>query len=176
MVEKNPELRRVLCERRGERDSAVNEGRVVLGMRGNDPKTPNIVSRLTILMSDAILQTPFPGRFRSSVSSYDLLSVQPSSEKQFRSACSDLDVDIISLDISKPLSFKIRATQVNLAISRGICFEIRYSQAVERHEALGNIVAGAKSLLKACKGRNLIVSSGTGNPFHARPPQDVENL
>lgn len=127
-------------------------------------------------MTDAITQTPFPGKFKSSTQTYDLFSVQPHNEKQFRSACSDLDVDIITFDFSEPLSYKIRSTQVSLAISRGIYFEICYSQAIEQQKFLRNAISGVQSLMKACKGRNLIMGSGAKDFMYLRPPRDVENL
>jgi len=45
-------------------------------------------------------------------------------------ACSVLDIDIISLDFSSRLPFYLKLPMINLAIERGIHFEINYSASL----------------------------------------------
>ncbi len=56
--------------------------------------------------------------------SYDLLAVQPLSERVFAQACTSLDVDIISLDVTKRLAFRLKPASIKSAVDRGIHFEV----------------------------------------------------
>lgn len=64
------------------------------------------------------------------VASYDLLAVQPTTEKLFQAACSTFEVDIISLDMGSRLPFFLKGPMVNVALQRGIFFEISYGAAI----------------------------------------------
>ena len=59
-----------------------------------------------------------------------MIAVQPSTEKLFQSACSNQDIDLISLDMSSRLPFYIKGPPVALAMSKGIFFEITYSRGI----------------------------------------------
>lgn len=56
--------------------------------------------------------------------SYDLLAVQPQSERAFALACTSLDVDVISTDLSKRLPFRFKPALVKSALARGVHFEV----------------------------------------------------
>jgi ribonuclease P/MRP protein subunit RPP1 len=56
--------------------------------------------------------------------------VCPSTEKLFQQCCQNLDIDVISLDLSSKLPFSIKTPTVQQAVTRGISFEIRYSHAL----------------------------------------------
>ena len=59
----------------------------------------------------------------------------PTTEKLFAQCCEKLDIDIISLDLSKRLPFFIKPKQVNVAMDRGIYFEIGYSASIQDQHA-----------------------------------------
>uniref|UniRef100_F0X4B7 Cgd3_1620 protein n=1 Tax=Cryptosporidium parvum TaxID=5807 RepID=F0X4B7_CRYPV len=63
---------------------------------------------------------------------YDLVSVRPTTQNALNSAISSVECDIISIDISSAprLPFIIKRPQINLAISRGIFFELDISQCI----------------------------------------------
>ena len=85
-----------------------------------------IFTRLSILMDDNLAIHSS----NAAVASYDLVSVQPTTERMFQTACHSLDIDIISIDMGSRLSFQLRPATINSAIQRGIWFEIRYSPAL----------------------------------------------
>jgi RNase P/RNase MRP subunit p30 len=63
--------------------------------------------------------------------SYDIVAVCPSNEKLFQQCCQNLEIDIISLDLSHKLPFSVKTPIVQQAIARGIHFEICYSSALK---------------------------------------------
>jgi ribonuclease P/MRP protein subunit RPP1 len=95
--------------------------------------------------------------------SYDLVAVQPQDEKMFALACKQLDVDIISFDFTQRLDYHFKLPNVNSAISRGICFEICYADALKNQSGLGNFLEGATALIRATKGKNVIISSNANS-------------
>eukprot|EP00731_Ephydatia_muelleri_P021706 Em0014g297a len=107
---------------------------------------------------------------------YDLLAVRPGSEKVFQHACSTLNIDIISLDLSQRIPFYMKYPQVSQAMERGLHFEICYSPAIRDVTARRNVIANAQELVKMTKGKNIILSSEARSDFELRPPEDVSNL
>ena len=63
-------------------------------------------------------------------SHWDIVAIQPLTEKAFLFACSNPDIDLISLDMSERLPFYLKPPQIQLALSKGIYFEISYSKAI----------------------------------------------
>ncbi|KAJ8317014.1 hypothetical protein KUTeg_004918 [Tegillarca granosa] len=86
--------------------------------------------------------------FKSSeqVQSFELIAVQPTSEKTFH------------------------------ALERGIHFEIQYSPAIRDSSTRKNTISNALSLMSCCKGKNVILTSGCLKPIELRGPYDVANL
>lgn len=90
--------------------------------------------------------------------------------------CGHVDADIVSLDLSGRLPFRIKNGPINLAVSRGMVFEIRYSPAIRDQNARRNLIANAAALAKVTKGRNIIISSDAQAVLELRAPADVINL
>ncbi len=61
---------------------------------------------------------------------YDILAVQPMTEKTLLHACSNLECDIITLDLSTRLPFFLKRSTLGIAIERGIFFEITYGASL----------------------------------------------
>ena len=135
-------------------------------------------SRITLELDDqhanyALTSNPL-------VQQFDVVAVVPKSEKAFQLACSTLDIDMISLDLSSSggrLPFNIKNNLVGEAISRGVFFEVSYSAALndagQRRNLFGNMVP----LVRATKGgRNVVISSGASEPIDFRAPQDIINM
>ncbi|KAI9141205.1 RNase P subunit p30, partial [Paraphysoderma sedebokerense] len=110
------------------------------------------------------------------ITSFDILSVTPTNDKLFQIACSTLDVDIISLDLSERLPFYIKRNLVGVAIERGIVFEICYSKAIRDPSARRNLISNAANLIRVTKGKNIILSSDAMKAMDVRGPFDVINL
>ncbi|KAL1921386.1 uncharacterized protein VTP21DRAFT_11102 [Calcarisporiella thermophila] len=108
--------------------------------------------------------------------SYDLLAVKPTTEKGFQHACSTLEIDIITLDLSTRLPFYLKHTTVGQAIDRGIYFEIGYGGAIRDNSARRHLISNAQALVRVTHGKNLILSSEAQRALELRGPYDVINL
>jgi ribonuclease P/MRP protein subunit RPP1 len=110
------------------------------------------------------------------LNSYDILAVQPQSERAFAFACNSLDVDIISLDLSKRLSYRFRPDLIKSALQRGVHFEILYAPLLREPGSRRQMFANAQSLARETRGRGIIISSGARTAIELRGPYDIVNL
>ncbi|EPZ31378.1 RNase P subunit p30 domain-containing protein [Rozella allomycis CSF55] len=111
------------------------------------------------------------------VKQYDILSVQPTTEKAFMSVCSNVDFDILSLDMSNRISFLVKHKQAKQLHEKKVQIEITYtsfmaSDDIQKRYALSN----AMQLVRSSGGKNIIFSSGTLDSFKLRGPEDVSNM
>lgn len=65
---------------------------------------------------------------------------------------------------------------LDIAVKRGISFEIIYSPMISVSGSRKEIIAGTKVLLQYLRGRNIIISSGTDSMLSLRGPNDVINI
>ena len=110
---------------------------------------------------------------------YKILSITPLSDAAFKAACSNADIDIISIDLSKYDPKKLWK-EIKPAINRGLCVELLYSNFIMElpegarvRQALFN---AAKSVTFLLRGRNIIMSCGGLGPDFIRKPSDVVNI
>ncbi|KAI8368156.1 RNase P subunit p30-domain-containing protein [Radiomyces spectabilis] len=113
------------------------------------------LTRITIETSSAVSNDTLT-QLRST---FDLIAVRPSTLNTFEDACYNLNIDIISLDCSVRLPFRVDAHSVQKAIQRGVYFEITYSAGIRDTTARGYFLQVANILVCATNGNNLIVSS-----------------
>ncbi|KAG0043761.1 hypothetical protein BGZ83_011059 [Gryganskiella cystojenkinii] len=132
-------------------------------------------SRLT-LVADDISQNYGFNTNNPAVSSYDILAVQPTSEKMFQAACQTFEVDIISLDMSARLPFYLKHSTVGLAMERGIYFELCYGAAIRDATARRNLISNAQSLIRVTRGKNIILTSQAMRAMELRGPYDIVNF
>ncbi|KAK6372417.1 RNA-binding RNA processing protein rpp1 [Lithohypha guttulata] len=116
------------------------------------PPGLTVLTRLTLTISD----TSQNHRIQSLVSTYDLLALRPTTDKALQLCCSSLDCDLVSLDLTSRLPFPIKFKTVASALQRGI--------------------SGAASLIRATRGRGIVLSSEARNALGIRGPHDVVNL
>ncbi|KAF4359280.1 hypothetical protein G4B88_024244 [Cannabis sativa] len=107
---------------------------------------------------------------------YDLVSVRPLNQTIFDQACERLEVDIIAIDFSEKLPFRLKLPMVKAAIKRGVFFEITYSNLITDIQARRQMITSAKLLVDWTRGKNLIISSAASSVFELRGPYDVANL
>ncbi|MED6158344.1 hypothetical protein PIB30_031974 [Stylosanthes scabra] len=107
---------------------------------------------------------------------YDLLAIKPSNQVTFDMACQKSDVDIITIDFSKKLPFKIKSNMVKVAAERGVCFEVSYSGLLTDTDVRRPWIHGAKYLMEWARRRNVIISSAAPSVNDLRGPCDVANL
>ncbi|KAJ9615793.1 RNA-binding RNA processing protein rpp1 [Cladophialophora chaetospira] len=140
------------------------------------PKTIiSVLTRLTLTISDATQNH----RLTQFSPAYNLLALRPTTEKTLQLCCTSLECDLISLDLSQRLTYNIKFKTVSSALQRGIRFEICYSPAIQasgNSEARRNLISGATQLIRATRGRRIILSSEAKNALGARGPHDVMNL
>jgi len=141
----------------------------------NNKKDIKQFSRLTIIINDASQNYALNSN-NETISAYDIIAVQPQNEKIFQLACSVLDIDIISLDFSSRLPFYLKLPMVNLAIERGIHFEITYGASIRDTTARKHLISNAANLVRVTRGKNIIISSEAQKALEIRGPYDIINL
>ncbi|CAJ1081298.1 ribonuclease P protein subunit p30 [Xyrichtys novacula] len=131
-----------------------------------------VLNRLTVVMSDSSHFRPTAPEYRR----FDLLAVQPTSEKLFHVACMTLDIDIICITVTEKLPFFFKRAPINGAVERGVMFEVSYAAAIRDATMRRYTIANATSLMETCKGKNVILSSAAEKPLELRGPYDITNL
>ncbi|XP_038045954.1 ribonuclease P protein subunit p30-like [Patiria miniata] len=113
---------------------------------------------------------------QDNIQSYDLLAVQPTTEKMFHMACTKLEIDIVCVDMTEKLPFYFKRVAINAAIERGLYFEIPYAPAIRDSTMRKNVLSNAMALITLCRGKNVIITSQATKPLEIRGPHDVANL
>jgi len=154
-------------------------------------KFPNLklFTRVTIVIND-----PSQCQGLSKLqNSFDILAVQPVSERALILCTTNLDIDLISFSMGSKLPFFIKHKTVGSAIEKGIKFEICYSPMIGgsaaytmsndnlRLSSTGQLIRknffnNALQLIRASRSKGLIVSSGASQPLHVRNSSDIINL
>ncbi|KAM9133331.1 ribonuclease P protein subunit p30 isoform 2-T2 [Pangshura tecta] len=115
-------------------------------------KPIKIVTRLTLVVSDPshcnVLRST-----STNIRLYDIIAVFPKTEKLFHVACTNLDVDLICINVTEKLPFYFRRPPVNMAIDRGVYFELLYTPAIKDSTMRRYTISNALSLMQICKGK-----------------------
>ncbi|KAL2862091.1 RNase P subunit p30-domain-containing protein [Aspergillus pseudodeflectus] len=140
----------------------------------NVPKGLTLLTRLNLPLSDPAQNQ----RLTTIAQAYDLVALRPTNEKALLNACTNAECDIISLDLSVRHPYHFKFKMLSAAIARGIRIEICYGPGVTGSglEARRNLIGNAMSLIRATRGRGLIVSSEARKALGVRAPFDVINL
>ncbi|XP_039409652.1 ribonuclease P protein subunit p30 isoform X1 [Corvus cornix cornix] len=168
-------------------------------------KRIKVLTRLTLVVSDPshcnLLRST-----SANIRLYDIIAVFPKTEKLFHHfelgvepkrvscklhemkdfiltfshsgqiACTTLDVDLVCINVTEKLPFYFRRPPVNMAIDRGIYFELLYTPAIKDSTMRRYTISNAISLMQICKGKNVVISSAAERPLELRGPYDVANL
>ncbi|NXD26994.1 RPP30 protein, partial [Spelaeornis formosus] len=136
-------------------------------------KRIKVLTRLTLVVSD-----PSHCNLLKSTSAnirlYDIIAVFPKTEKLFHIVCTTLDVDLVCINVTEKLPFYFRRPPVNMAIDRGIYFELLYTPAIKDSTMRRYTISNAISLMQICKGK--VSSQSENKPLELRGPYDVANL
>ncbi|KAK6541178.1 hypothetical protein TWF694_008547 [Orbilia ellipsospora] len=143
------------------------------------PETPfpeqtsiRFLRRVTIVLDD-----PSQNYGLSSLSNnFDIVAVRPTDEKLLLQACTSLECDLISLDLSVRHPFHFKYKVLGQAISRGIRFEITYAASINDNSARRNLLQNAAAMIRATKGKGIVLSSEARKAVSCRAPFDVINL
>ncbi|KAK4175454.1 putative ribonuclease P protein subunit 3 [Triangularia setosa] len=145
---------------------------------------PTILRRATLEITDpATTNYRLPDFARA----YDILALRPTSDKSFTWACNGTTDPpaLISLDLTRPLGYHIHPRTAMAAVHRGSRFEVCYSQAIqlpssssnpESARARSTFIGNVQSLVRAIKGRGIVLSSEAKSALGLRGPADVVNL
>ena len=139
------------------------------------PSSLTIHRRCTIFLSDPSQNA----RLTSFASAYDILALRPLSEKSLSQACLDLECDIISIDLTERYPFYFKHKMVANAVKRGIKFELCYAPGLlvnDGGQARRNLISNATGLIRATRGRGIIISSEAKRALALRGPSDAVNM
>ena len=139
------------------------------------PKSLHILRRCTLHLSDPSQNH----RLSALNSAYDILAIRPDNEKSLQQACQSIDSDVISLDLSTRFLFYFKHKTMASALHRGIKFEICYGPGVLNSDggaSRRNLISNATQLIRATRGRGIVISSGAKRALACRGPADVVNL
>uniref|UniRef100_A0A672FLK4 Ribonuclease P protein subunit p30 n=2 Tax=Salarias fasciatus TaxID=181472 RepID=A0A672FLK4_SALFA len=131
-----------------------------------------VLNRLTVVTSDASHFRPNAAEYRR----FDLLAVEPTTEKLFHAACMSYDVDIVCISVTEKLPFFFKRAPINGAVDRGVLFELSYAAAIRDSTRRRYTIANAVCLMETCKGKNVILSSAAEKALELRGPYDIINL
>ena len=132
-----------------------------------------IFNRLTIEISEQkeIFQLTKPNNY---LKSFDILAVRPKNDKILESCLtSELNCDIITIDLYEKFSFMSKKKLFQTAADKGMFFEIEYGKFITDNESRSNFISNFILLNQVLKGNNLIISSGAENVFMQRNPEDI---
>lgn len=145
---------------------------------GNGPtnnKLPTTLRRATVVVSDPATNYRLP----SVAAAYDIVACRPTTDKAFAAACTTMsEISMISLDLTQFFPFHFKPKPCMAAVNRGVHFEVCYSQLVASADqrARGVWIANASELLRATRGRGIVLSSEAKGAGSLRAPADVINL
>lgn len=139
------------------------------------PSGLRILRRCTLHLSD-----PSQNYRLSQLSpAYDILALRPTTEKALQQACHTLECDLISLDCSVRHLFFFHIKTMKMALERGVRFEICYGPGILNLDggvSRRNLISNAAQIVRATRGRGIIISSEAKRALACRSPADVVNL
>ena len=94
-------------------------------------------------------------------------------------ACQAFECDLVSLDLSIRYPFYFKHKTLAVALQRGIKFEICYGPGVLSSDggaSRRNLISNATQLIRATRGRGIIMSSEARRALACRGPADVINM
>lgn len=139
------------------------------------PRSLRILRRCTVVLADPSQNH----RLATVASHYDVLALRPTNERALLQACQSLECDLISLDLSTRFPFYFKMKTLSLALQRGVKFEICYAPGVLATDgglSRRNLISNATQLIRATRGRGIIISSEARRALACRGPWDVVNL
>ncbi|KAH6669290.1 RNase P subunit p30 [Halenospora varia] len=138
------------------------------------PEKTTLLRRCTLTLSDPSQNY----RMSHLAAAYDIFALRPLNEDAFKAACLTLtEHSIISLDLTTRFQFHFKPKTLMTAVNRGVRFEICYAQATMGDSvARRNVISNIMGIIRATRGRGLVVSSEASGAVACRGPADVLNL
>ena len=139
------------------------------------PDSLRIIRRCTLHLSD----TSQNHRLSHIAAAYDIFVIRPTNEASLGQACQSLECDLVSLDLTQRFPFYLKHKAFSAAIQRGVKFEICYAPGILNSDggtSRRNLISNATQLIRATRGRGLVISSEAQRALTCRAPADVVNL
>ncbi|KAK6462153.1 RNase P subunit p30-domain-containing protein [Scheffersomyces coipomensis] len=153
------------------------------------PQFPSIklFSRLTIVIYD-------PAKLQGLAklqAQFDILAIQPLTEKALQLSTTNLDIDLISFNLGAKLPFYLKHKTIGSAVDKGIKFEICYNNLISGSIGYANsptnpidniqfikknFIYNVLQLVRSSRSKGLIISSGATLPLQTRNSEDILNL
>ncbi|KAJ2804647.1 RNA-binding RNA processing protein rpp1 [Coemansia guatemalensis] len=148
------------------------------GAAGRVPRGKiRVLRRVTAVIADAAhghsLSSSGP-----TANEYDVVAVQPASEKILLSACSGAwdAVDLVALDMGARWGFFAKHKTVGQALANGLSLEVAYRPALVDATTRQQWVSNTAGVVRATRGRGLVWTSGARQALDLRTPYDIANL
>ncbi|KAL9675462.1 hypothetical protein QQ045_003664 [Rhodiola kirilowii] len=132
-------------------------------------------TRLTVCV-DSAPQAMVLNSTNPVLKSYNIVAAKPLNQNAFDQACQFSEVDIITIDFTEKLPFRLKQPIVKAAMQRGVYFEIIYSGLVRDVQTRFQVISNAKMLVDWTSGKNIICTSATSSANELRGPYDIANL
>lgn len=137
------------------------------------PSDLTVLRRCTLVLTESHQNARLAELSRN----YDVLAIRPIDERTLQLACSSLDCDIISLDLTQRFPFWFKFKMLSEAIKSGKRLEISYAPGVMGDSGMRrNLISNATQLIRASRGRGLIITSEAKSAVACRGPWDAINL
>ena len=137
------------------------------------PPGLTILRRCTLVLTESYQNARLAELSRN----YDILALRPVDERTLSLACSSLDCEIISLDLTQRLPFWFKYKMLSEAVKSGKRLELSYAQGMMGDSAMRrNLISNATQLIRASRGRGLIISSEAKAAVACRGPWDAINV
>ncbi|KAG2435185.1 hypothetical protein HXX76_007268 [Chlamydomonas incerta] len=107
---------------------------------------------------------------------YDIVSITPKNERVLHMACTSLEVDVVCLELSSRMNLKLRPPAVKAALRRGVHFEICYAPGLREVTARRNLFCNAQALVRATRGRNILLSSAARTGWEVRSGLELVHM
>lgn len=124
-----------------------------------------LFSRITVKIDDPT-QCQYVSKFQQI---FDIVALEPITEKSFQSAISNLEIDLISFNLQERLPCFMKHKTLCSAIDKGMMFEIKYTDFLSNRNR-AQVISNAKQIIRASRNRGMICSSGCSvdKPFQLR--------
>ncbi|KAG7860991.1 hypothetical protein KL939_001558 [Ogataea angusta] len=132
-----------------------------------------LFTRVTLIVEDAS-QMQTVAKLQNA---FDLVAVEPRTEKALTSCIVNMEVDLISLDMANRLPCYLKHKTICSATEKGVYFEIKYSDLVDTSSSTrATAISNIKQLFRASRLRGLVCSSGAKSAKSLRNYSDVANM
>lgn len=131
-----------------------------------------LYTRITLIIDD-----PSKGQSLSKISqAYDIVAALPISGKGLVLATSNLDIDLLTFHYDQRLPFILKHKTMGSCVSRGVKVEIVYVNALRDTRTRRQFINNVKNVIRSCRNRGIIMSSGAMNPLECRNIVSVTSI